>query len=88
MKALLVSILVIVAAGCSSNQTPDQIAKAETGKNAKESVGYQCEKVYPMGSSIPKKLCTTRAQRKTIEKQSKDGARVLVKPALSSKVNP
>lgn len=80
MKALLVSILVIVAAGCSSNQTPDQIAKAEAGENAKESVGYQCEKVYPMGSSIPKKLCTTLVQREVLARDSKAGLRTMRKP--------
>ncbi len=79
MKALLVSILLIAASGCASNQTSEQITKMEHGENAKKSVGYECKKVYALGSNIPKRVCNTREQRKRANEASKDIARDYIK---------
>ena len=53
-----------VITGCASTNDKTDIAK--------EGDGYRCEKVYVTGSSVPKKRCTTRAQRKEFERRAKE----------------
>jgi len=55
-------MLALAITGCAS--TDDQIAKSGNG--------YRCEKVKVTGSNIPKKICTTQAQRDEIERRSKE----------------
>lgn len=60
MKYLMIITASLALAACSST---------EENNLAADEVGYECEKVYATGSAIPKKMCTTRAQR---EKRKQD----------------
>ncbi|AOT09271.1 hypothetical protein [Pseudoalteromonas luteoviolacea] len=53
LVALLVSMGFV--SGCQSTGSADETAKKD---------GYRCEQVRSLGSSIPKKRCTTKEQRR------------------------
>jgi uncharacterized protein YcfL len=62
MKKILLSVFVFIIVGCASNGDK-QTAKGD---------GYRCDKYVPTGSAIPKRICTTKAQRKIMEENAKD----------------
>ena len=66
MKTLLTAILILSTTACST--TSDQLASNDTDNN--DAVGYRCDKAAVTGSSIPKDVCTTAAQREE-EKQKR-----------------
>ncbi|WP_105167699.1 hypothetical protein [Pseudoalteromonas sp. T1lg23B] len=64
-KILLAALLSVPLMGCNST-TNDDVAKGD---------GYRCEQVKTLGSSIPKKRCTTKEQRELIRSESHDSLR-------------
>ncbi|MBE0367914.1 hypothetical protein PAUR_a1387 [Pseudoalteromonas aurantia 208] len=74
MKNILsVVVSCVVLAGC--NATDD-----EADKQARNTNGYKCEQIRVLGSSIPKKVCSTREQRKEAEIRSKEATRNAQRP--------
>ncbi len=61
-KILSVAALVILSA-CSSTE---EIANNDVDDNSAKGEGYRCEKMSVLGTSIPRKICTTAAQRAVI----------------------
>lgn len=72
-KLFFIAVASIVLTGC--NMSDD-----DTSKLAKESNGYKCEQVRVLGSMIPKKVCSTAAQRKEAELRSKEATRDAQRP--------
>lgn len=86
MKKFIISTIITLAiAGCASSSSKDQVAGVEP-ENKKSSIGYECEKIYPLGSSIPKKICSTAAQRKEIDKATKEAVRTVRVPVDTCRV--
>ena len=77
MNKLIIVMMALLTAACANNSNE---------KLSASNIGYECEKYYPIGSSIPKKLCTTKAQRDELEKESKKGARNLRRATKSCSV--
>ena len=67
-KLFFVAAASVILTGC--NMSDD-----EAGKVAKETNGYKCDQQRVLGSMIPKKVCSTAAQRKEAEQRSKEAAR-------------
>lgn len=61
MKLFLIPMIVLGVAGCSA------VDKSEQADS-----GYRCVNVKVTGSNLPRRECTTRAQREEREKQSQD----------------
>jgi hypothetical protein len=81
MKISFIAILLLALSGCANTGTSEQLAKNDTTESEK---GYQCEKVYVLGSTIPKKLCSNAAERKALERKSKAEARNTRRPIVST----
>ncbi|MBE0369111.1 hypothetical protein [Pseudoalteromonas aurantia] len=64
-NCILPSLLIALLSGC---QTNDALV-------AKNDDGYRCEQVKSIGSSIPQKRCSTRAERELIKADSKESLR-------------
>ena len=77
MKSLLVTLLVLSISACSN--TSDQLASAESTEAKNNKIDYRCEKIAVLGSSIPKKVCSTAAQRSEAEKLTKKTAQQIRK---------
>jgi len=66
MKNTLIILLSCIGfAGCSAT-SDDRVAKND---------GYKCEQVKTLGSSIPRKICSTKAQRDEHRELSKEALR-------------
>ena len=83
MRLLFIGFVLTIIAGCANQQTSEQITRVAAADKAKKAVGYQCKKVHPTGTSIPRTFCTTQAQRDQLEQESKVGFRNMRKPTLS-----
>ncbi|QTL35392.1 hypothetical protein [Pseudoalteromonas viridis] len=64
MKYIIVPAIALSISACSS-----------TGNTTAKNDGYKCEQVKTLGSSIPKKRCTTAEQRRAIREDSQDALR-------------
>jgi len=78
MKTLLVTLLLLSISACSN--TSDQLAGADSNNENKNKMDYRCEKIPVLGSSIPKKVCSTAAQRRAAEKLTQETAQQVRKP--------
>lgn len=82
MKSVFIGLFILTVTGCSTTDS-QQLAKNDGKQTAREKIGYECETMPVLGTSIPKKVCTTRIERKTIEKNAKENVRKLKgKPIL------
>jgi len=81
MKISFIAILLLVISGCANTGTSEQLAKNDTTASDE---GYKCEKVHVLGSTIPKRLCSSSAERKALERKSKAEARNTRRPIVST----
>jgi len=66
MKKLILMVFSFALVGCATNGNDEtQLAKKDSG--------YECEKVRVTGKLVPKKICTSTAQRKKMEEDGREG---------------
>ena len=77
MKKISLMMLTMFLASCSVNN--EAIATSEDKKKNKENKNQNivCEKVYNTSSRIPKKICTTVAEREKLEKEKEASKKIL-----------
>ncbi len=68
MDKLLLALLCFTLIGCANTGDADS-----TQTTAKNDIGYECENIRVTGNLIPKKVCTTKIQRKKMEDNGKEG---------------
>ncbi|TMP59706.1 hypothetical protein CWB96_08950 [Pseudoalteromonas citrea] len=67
-KTLSMLVACVVLAGCNATDN-------EADKQARNTIGFKCDQIRVLGSSIPKKVCSTREQRKHAEVISKEATK-------------
>ena len=82
MKYVIIAAMSLTLAACGSTDS-NQLADGESNK---DDIGYQCEKVYKTGSTIPTKMCTTKAQRKKQEEDLKEFKNNTKKPVITCQI--
>lgn len=64
-NTLIILLSCVIFAGCNTT-SDDRVAKSD---------GYKCEQVKTLGSSIPKRICSTKSQRDEQRELSKESMR-------------
>ena len=80
MKKISLLILTIFLASCSINIVNNEATTAlgdEEKNKEKKNQNIVCEKVYNTSSRIPKKICTTVAEREKLEKEKEASKKIL-----------
>ena len=77
MKKISLMVLIMFLASCSvSNEATTSLNGEEKNKEKKDKK-VVCEKVYNTSSRIPKKICTTVAEREKREREEEASKKVL-----------
>ena len=73
MKKLIICVMTVVAlSACANTKEKKSALTAEQKQQILKKIGYKCEKVAITGSQMPRKRCTTEAQRAEIAKRDQD----------------
>ena len=69
VKNTVTCCLLLLLISCTTPQSKQQ-ASTDSAKN-KDDIGYVCKRVKKTGSSVPTKVCSTRAQREASKLKAK-----------------
>ncbi|NVJ65799.1 MAG: hypothetical protein HWE16_04870 [Gammaproteobacteria bacterium] len=77
MKALVLSALFLVTAGCATTQAPMSVAKSEatqetTQETAQKDTKVKCSTTRATGSQMKKKRCWDKKEYEEMKEQSKE----------------